>query len=117
MSEIKYKQYDEEETRIYEENLDKVRRYMNEGMTFNEAADIINVEDKELKDFILDDALKIFIAERHFVLGMPLTEMSQILNLDLTIIQKAVFEMLEDVGHTSQEYQMMIHGHGTFGNA
>ncbi|MFQ3574399.1 MAG: hypothetical protein SNJ53_07190 [Thermodesulfovibrionales bacterium] len=117
MSSLRYKEYNDEEARIYEEGIEKMRRCMNQGKTFQEASDLIDVEDDSLKGFILDDALKIFIAEQHFVLGLSLNKISESLRVDLNTIQKAVVEMLEDVAHTSAEYYRMVHGDDAIGNA
>lgn len=117
MPNIKYKEYTNEETKIYEENVEKIRRCIREGMTFKEASDTIDISDDSLKGFILDDALKITIAEQHFVLGVPLSKVSEFLGVDLNTVQKARLEMLEDIGHNSAEYHKMTQGSNAVGNA
>lgn len=98
MADVKYKQYSPEEDRIYSEAITKIREGMQNGLTFDKACDSINVEDEELKEFILDDALKIMLAEMHYGKAMPLEEVAKILNVSMGRISKASLEMIEDAG-------------------
>jgi len=73
------KEYSPEEDRIYNESIAKIREGMKNGLTFGEACQVIDVTDEELKEFILDDALKIMIAELHYGKAMNLEEVARIL--------------------------------------
>ncbi len=98
MADVQYKQYSSEEDRIYSEAITKIREGMRNGLTFEAACNSIEVEDQELKDFILDDALKIMIAEMHYGKAMPLEEVSKTLNVSMGKVSKASLEMIEDAG-------------------
>ena len=103
MAGVKYKEYSPEEDRIYNESIAKIREGMKNGLTFGEACQVIDVTDEELKEFILDDALKIMIAELHYGKAMNLEEVARILNLPMGKVRVASLEMLEDAGIAAAE--------------
>lgn len=103
MAAPQYKEYTPEEDRIYHEAMAKIREAMGNGLNFSEACDAVRVDDPELKGYIVDDALKVMIAERHYGKGMPLPEVAETLKVPLKKIMTAHREMLEDVGETSAE--------------
>ena len=103
MAGVKYKEYSPEEDRIYSESITKIREGMKNGLTFSEACQSIDVADEELKEFILDDALKIMIAELHYGKSMKLDEVSRTLNVPMARISVASLEMLEDAGIAAAE--------------
>jgi hypothetical protein len=98
MAGVKYKEYSPEEDKIYNESIAKIREGMKNGLAFGEACQVIDVADEELKEFILDDALKIMIAELHYGKGMTLEEVARILNLPMGKVSVASLEMLQDAG-------------------
>jgi hypothetical protein len=101
MEDFKYKQYSDEENKIYYEAMAKIIGGLRNGLGFNEACSIVNIEDKELRGFIEDDALKIMIAEMHYKKGLPLSEVTATLKVSIETTNKANLEMLEDVGITA----------------
>jgi hypothetical protein len=116
MTDFKYKEYSEEENKIYDEAIAKIREALKNGLNFNEACSIINV-DEGLKKFIVDDALKVMIAEMHYAKGMSLRQVADTLKVSIKDVDIANMEMLEDVGITAAEiYKMSNHG-GPMGNA
>ncbi len=117
MAEVKYKEYTEEEDRIYNEAIKNLMESLRNGMSVEDAFKLVTIEDEQLKAFIRDDAIKITIAERYFGQGLPLEYLSESLGIPIPQLQKAVREMLEDVGHSSAEYFRLTHGDGAFGNA
>jgi hypothetical protein len=98
MADVQYKQYSPEEDRIYSEAITKIREGMQNGLSFEDACNSIDVKDEELKEFILDDALKIMIAEMHYGKAMALEEVAKALNVSMGRISKASLEMIEDAG-------------------
>jgi hypothetical protein len=117
MGEVKYKQYSPEEDRIYGESITKIREGMKDGLTFDKACEAIKVDDEELKEFILDDALKIMLAELHYGKGMSLEEVSKTLNISMGKISVASLEMLEDAGIAAAEKHRKSQATGPAGNA
>lgn len=117
MSDFKYKQYSEEEDEIYNAAMEKIRESMGNGLSFSEACSTIDVKDAELRDFIIDDALKIKIAELHFQQGLSLPKVAETLKVPLARIQTAYREMLEDVGNTAADMYLMNNPDGPVGNA
>lgn len=95
-----YRQYSEEESKIYETAMNEILSNIKSGMTFQQAVDSVVVHDKNLKSLIEDDALKILIAELCYVSKIPFEELAKMLSLPLERIRTANFEMLEDVENT-----------------
>jgi hypothetical protein len=116
MGEFKYKEYTEEENRIYNEAMDKIMRGLEDGLSFHDACSAAPVADEELKAFILDDALKILIATMHYTKGTPLDEVAALLNVSVEIVDKANREMLDDVAISSME-AYKLSSDGPTGNA
>jgi hypothetical protein len=117
MGNVKYKQYSPEEDRIYSESIAAIREGMKNGLTFDKACDAIVVENEELKEFILDDALKIMIAELHYGKGMSLEDVAKTLNVPMGKISVASLEMLEDAGIAAAEKHRQTQPTGPTGNA
>lgn len=106
MTKPQYKQYTPEEDRIYEETIAIILQSLKNGLNFKEACSMIRVEDHDLKRFIIDDALKIMIAEMHYSKGLSLQQVSDALNVPIRTIGIANMEMLEDVGITSANFYL-----------
>ncbi|OGW39441.1 MAG: hypothetical protein A2Y97_02610 [Nitrospirae bacterium RBG_13_39_12] len=117
MEEFKYKQYTDEENKIYYEAMAKIMDGLKNGLSFNEACNDTYVEDKELKEFIKDDALKIMIADLHYMKGLSLPDVADILKVPIESINKANLEMLDDIEITSREFYKMKTPGNPIGNA
>jgi hypothetical protein len=115
--EFKYKEYTPEEDKIYESAISKIKEAIKNGFNFNEACSIVNVSDPELKRFIVDDALKMMIAEMHYEKGMPLPVVADRLKVPLKAVNIANTEMLEDVGIAAAEMFKRSNVGGHIGNA
>jgi len=103
MKKFKYKQYTSEEDAIYYDAMEKILAALRNGSTFENACCTIEVADASLKDFILDDAMKIMIAELHYRDGQSLLQVAEKLDVPVTKISYASLEMLEDVSIASAE--------------
>ncbi|MFA5352981.1 MAG: hypothetical protein WC291_02020 [Thermodesulfovibrionales bacterium] len=101
MSDVKYKEYSPEEDRIYNEAMAKIRQALSNGLSFDEACAAAEVKDEELRAFIVDDVLKVMIAEMHYQKGILLQDVAEQLKVPLRRINKAHSEMLEDAGITA----------------
>jgi hypothetical protein len=117
MSDIKYKEYTAEENKIYEKAMTMIMEGLKNGLNFNEACSVINIEDKELKRYIVDDALKVMIADMHYAKGMTLKQVADALKVPLKTIDTANMEMLEDVGITAAEIYSRSNPGSPIGNA
>lgn len=117
MEDFTYKEYTAEETRIYNEALPKIIAGIKSGLKFHDACETLNIADKKLKEFIMDDALKIIIAELHYTQGYSLQEVADTLSVPAETIQKANGEMLEDIEITSGEVYKLANPDASIGNA
>lgn len=105
MDESDFKQPDEssnplsdEENRIYEEAVTKLRSELDSGRTFDHACECLSGIDHELRALIVDDFLKILIAEDHFGEGKDLDDIALFLGIPYETLETAREEMLQEVG-------------------
>ncbi|MFA4918075.1 MAG: hypothetical protein WC581_02350 [Thermodesulfovibrionales bacterium] len=117
MGDFKYKEYTAEESKIYDEAILKIIEGFKNGLSFNEACSAVKVEDKELKGFIEDDALKVIIADMHYAKGISLPEVADALKVSIETTNKASLEMLEDVEIATIEGLKQIKHDKPTGNA
>jgi hypothetical protein len=101
--EINYKHFSPEEDELYTKHITMIRSNIGNGLKFDLACEFIAVEDRQLKGLIIDDALKIEIAELHYGKGLALPEVSKKLGVSMERLLKANSEMMEDVVNTAAE--------------
>lgn len=87
--------------KIYEKAEAKIREGLAKGLNFDSACAGIEAEDKELRKSIIDDMLKVLIAEEHFTKNISLDEMSKTLKIPVGRLESAKSSMLEDVKNDS----------------
>lgn len=117
MKDVKYKQYSPEESMIHEETIAKIREAMKNGLSFSEACGAVNVGNEELRNFILDDTLKILIAEMHYAGGKSLAQVAMELQVSTAKINTANREMIEDAGNSAAEVFRSMNSDIPVGNA
>ncbi len=117
MEDFIYKEYSEEEDKIYSEAMNGIMEGLKNGLTFQESCSAVIVEDEQLKKFIVDDALKIIIAETHYEKGHPLKHVADALCVPIEVVEKANAEMIEDVEITASEACKMNNPYGQTGTA
>ena len=105
MDDSDFKQPDEsanplsdEENRIYEESVAELRNELDSGRTFDHACECLDGIDQELRALIIDDFLKILIAEDHFGTGKELEDIALYLGIPYETLDTAREEMLQEVG-------------------
>ena len=102
---MEFKQPDEsdnplsdEESRIYEDAVAALREETDQGRTFDQACERLKDIEPELRALIIDDFLKILIAEDHFGSGKGLDDIALYLGIPFETVETARDEMLEEVG-------------------
>lgn len=90
-----------EAEKTYMNALAAIKEALSKGSDFNSASTAVKIDDESFRKAVLDDVLKVIIAEEHFVKQVPLEQISQKLNLPLDYLEKAQAEMLEDVEKTT----------------
>jgi hypothetical protein len=117
MKDFQYKEYTEEESRIYNEAMNNIMAALQNGSNFDEACASVDVADGELKGFIVDDVLKVLIADIHYAKNLPLEHIADTFKISMDIINRANMEMMQDVEIASSEVYMTKHPDGHVGNA
>jgi hypothetical protein len=90
-----------ETDKAYEKAVLRIREGLVKGLDFDSACAAIEVENEELKKHIIDDMLKVLIAEEHFNKNISLDELAGRLKISLDRLESAKLEMLEDVKNSS----------------
>ena len=117
MKDFTYKEYTEEENKIYHEAMDSIMECLENGLAFADACGRLKISDKRLEEFIIDDALKIMIVDIHYNKGIPLEEVSTMLRVPMDVVKKAHSEMLEDIEISAAQVYQSIHPDSPIGNA
>ncbi|MDA8100605.1 MAG: hypothetical protein M0042_13390 [Nitrospiraceae bacterium] len=101
MPEIDFKEFTNEESRIYEEAVKAFREAVASGKKLKEAYESYTIADDELRSIIQADFLKILIAERHFAGQQPLAELAASLGVSPDLVRDTKKRMLQEVGITA----------------
>ncbi len=96
------RKFTEEDNQKYAKGIQMVRSSMLSGVKFDVACEFIEA-DEELKGMIIDDALKIEIAELHYGKDLPLMEVSKKLGVSMERLLKANDEMMDDIMNSAAE--------------
>jgi hypothetical protein len=107
--------YDNAENRAYEEAVNSVKAAVEAGVAFDEAASKVSLKDESLREAAISDALKVLIAEMHFMKKLPVGEVADRLKLPLERVERARREMIEEVEAAAiEKYKQSL---GQEGNA
>ncbi len=98
MPEFYFKEFTPEESRIYEEAVNKFREAIAAGKTLRQSYEICSIADKELEALIQADFLKIVIAEEHFGKGVALQALAKSLSVSEELLNDTVKRMLQEAG-------------------
>ena len=101
-----------ETDKAYEKATAVIREALAKGLDFDTACRAIEVEDENLRKSIIDDVLKVLIAEEHFTKDVPLGALANRLNVSLERLETAKLAMLEDVKNSSIKALYRSLGHG-----
>jgi len=91
------KWYETEEDKFYNEAISTIRASVLQGASFAKASELVNVDDEALKEAILDDALKVLIAELHFIGKQSLRDIGKKIGVPEGRLNEAKSEMLKDI--------------------
>jgi len=89
-----------------------VREGLAKGLDFDAASAAVEVENEELRKSIIDDMLKVLIAEEHFGKNLPLEDLAKMLHVSLERLETKKTSMLQEVKETSIKAFYKGLGHG-----
>ncbi len=90
-----------ETDKAYEKAISQIRDGLEKGLDFDSACNAIEVDNEELKRRIIDDMLKVIIAEEHYNKNIPLDKLAATLKVPVDRLESAKAEMLEDVKNST----------------
>ncbi len=118
MSNAWYDDLPKEQGQLYDESVRRIKSAVEKSMSFEQAASLLDVKDDALRAAIVDDALKVLIAEMHFAHKKTVEEVAKALKLSPELITKARAEMLGEVEQSAIDAYKAEHGsQGPEGNA
>ena len=85
--------------RTYEHAIKRIRCGLSKGLTYEQACNTLTDIDQDMKIFIVEDFLKILIAEEHFGSGLGIDDMALLLGLPYEKIVACRSAMIEEVDH------------------
>ena len=85
----------------YEKAISRIRAGLEKGLDFDSACASIEAENEELKRHIIDDMLKVIIAEEHYNKNIPLDKLAVALKVPVDRLESAKAEMIEDVKNST----------------
>ena len=90
-----------EEERLHDEGFAAIRAGLESGLGFAEASERVSAPDPELRRIIVDDFLKVTIAQRHFQGGESTESIARALGISAERVEFARKEMLAEVAAAS----------------
>ncbi|MFA4827616.1 MAG: hypothetical protein WC594_00235 [Thermodesulfovibrionales bacterium] len=90
-----------EEHKKYKKAIEKIKDAVKNGMNFEEACNSVDIEDAEKKTTLIDDALKVLIADMYFMQKMSTDKIAEILKIPIERITSARESMLEEIKETA----------------
>ncbi|MBF0143396.1 MAG: hypothetical protein HQL57_06630 [Magnetococcales bacterium] len=93
----------EEEDRIHTESIALIREAVQAGKKWERIVKELKVADAALKQIILDDFLKVTIAEHHFGQGEGLKAIAKRMHLPMAALVAAKESMIDEVRAASEE--------------
>src|SRR3989338_7161316 len=87
-----------EEDKKYKETVEKIKDAVKSGMGFDQACASVNIEDAGLKKIIIDDALKVLLADMYFMQKLSTDKIAETLKISIERIllpEKAWLEKIK----------------------
>jgi len=113
-----YDDLPDDDAKAYEESVNRIKKGVEQDMTFEQAASLVVIKDEMVRASVIDDALKLLIAEMHFVARKSMDDVAKKLRLSRDVVMKARQEMLDSVEDAAIEAYKKEHGQqGQQGNA
>lgn len=106
MGDAWYEKNATDDEKIYDQAVMKIVSAVKQGVSFNEPAKLLEIDDEERKAAIADDALKVLIAEMHFTGGNSIEKLAGSFGLPLKALLAARAEMLGQVKDAALEAYM-----------
>ena len=79
-----------------EESINKIRRAVKRGLSFDQACSLILVDDAESREAIIAEALMLLIEEMHCSEGMPLKQLAMKLRISMSRAIRAKENMVRE---------------------
>jgi hypothetical protein len=101
MPEFSFKEFTQEESRIYDEAVKAYREAVAAGRRLKDAYEAYAIADEDLRSLVRADFLKILIAERHFGKREAFEKIAVDLGIPVDLIKDTYVRMLQEVGETA----------------
>ena len=92
-----------EEERLHEEGFARIAAGLEAGEGFDEVCAGLEIDDPQFKSLVIDDFLKVSVAQRHFQGGESTEALAASLRIPVERVNRARTEMLAEVAARSVE--------------
>jgi len=73
-----------------------IKEAVEQGASFDQACSLVAIKDPELREVVLNNALKALVSEMHLSRGMPLKQLAMKLGVSLSRVINAKERILQD---------------------
>lgn len=99
--------FSKEQDRLHQEAMDFLSQQLNNGQSWKSASESLKMDDKVLKSVVLDDFLKITLAQRNFQGGEGLKSIAKSLKVPMELLVAIKEDMIREVKEASiQAYHL-----------
>ncbi|MBF0212615.1 MAG: hypothetical protein HQM00_03505 [Magnetococcales bacterium] len=96
-------EFTEEQDRQHTEAMTRLRAELAEGRSWEEAIRGVKIADAGFKELILNDFLKVLLAERHFQAGERLKAIAKDLGVSMDLLVSLKESMIREVSASAQQ--------------
>ena len=107
-------EFTEEEAKVHQAGFRIIHTGLEQGLSFEDACAGLDVIEPEMRQVVIDDYLKVSIAEQHFQQGRPLEEVAEGLRCGTDRLEKAKVEMLHEVQKAAVDFYRKEAGKSDF---
>jgi hypothetical protein len=109
-----YGEFTEEEGKIHVAGIKIIHDGLNGGLSFDDACAGLEVIDPSMRQVVIDDYLKVTIAERHYQGSESLGEIAAALKIPAERLEKVKVSMLAEVKEAAVEFYRKQAGGAAF---
>lgn len=93
--------FSDDQDRVHAQAIAFLRRQLHQGKSWKKATEALTIDDPRFKAVVLDDFLKITLAERHFQGGEAIKSIARFLQVPVELLTAVKDDMIREVRDAS----------------